>query len=164
MMSAITLQQMGVTDRQIYMYDTYAGMDEPSEKDGMEASNGWRSNQKQSHNEWCYAPLEEVRRNMTATRYPAEKIIFIEGKVEDTIPQVIPDEIALLRLDTDWYTSTHHELRHLFPRLSRNGILLLDDYGHWQGARDAVNEYLETNRIPFLLQRIDPSGRLAIKV
>jgi O-methyltransferase len=164
MMSALTLKQMGATDHQLYMYDTYAGMAEPTEIDGIEANHGWRSNQKQSHNAWCYAPLEEVRKNMAATRYPDDKIRFIEGKVEDTIPQTVPDQIALLRLDTDWYTSTRHELRHLFPRLSRNGVLLLDDYGHWRGARDAVNEYIETNDIPFLLHRIDYSGRLAIKV
>ena len=164
MMSALSLKQMGVTDRQIYMYDTYAGMAEPTEKDGTEATSGWRNNQKPSHNDWCYSPLDEVRRNMAATRYPADKVLFIQGKVEDTIPQTIPDQIALLRLDTDWYTSTRHELCHLFPRLSRNGVLLLDDYGHWAGARDAVNGYLETNNIPLMLQRIDYSGRLAIKI
>ncbi|HEY1754069.1 MAG TPA: TylF/MycF/NovP-related O-methyltransferase [Bryobacteraceae bacterium] len=164
MLSALTLRQLGVTDRAIYMYDTYAGMAEPEEKDGFEAARGWRSKQKRSHNDWCYAPLQEVRKNMAATGYPPDKIRFIEGKVEDTIPEVIPDQIALLRLDTDWYASTHHELEHLFPRLSRTGVLLLDDYGHWRGARDAVNDYIETHRIPFLLQRIDYSGRLAIKV
>jgi O-methyltransferase len=164
MLSALTLQQMGVTDRLIYMYDTYAGMTEPVEKDGVEAASGWRSNQKQSYNDWCYAPLEAVRKNMISTRYPADKIHFIEGKVEDTIPATIPDQIALLRLDTDWYMSTHHELEHLFPRLSRSGVLLLDDYGHWMGAREAVNEYIETHRLQFLLHRIDATGRLAIKV
>jgi len=163
MMSALTLQQMGVTDRQIFMYDTYAGMSEPLEKDGIDANSGWRSKQKESHNDWCYSPLEEVRTNMAVTRYPANNIQFIQGKVEDTIPQTIPDQIALLRLDTDWYESTIHELRHLFPRLSRNGVLLLDDYGHWKGARDAVDEYVQTNNLPFLLHRIDYSGRLAIK-
>jgi O-methyltransferase len=164
MLSALTLRQLGATDRHIYMYDTYAGMAEPVEKDGVEASSGWRNRQKPSHNDWCYAPLEEVRKNMAATRYPADKVRFIEGKVEDTIPQTIPDQIALLRLDTDWYQSTRHELEHLFPRLSRTGVLLLDDYGHWMGAREAVNEYIEAHRIQFLLHRIDPTGRLAIKV
>jgi O-methyltransferase len=164
MMSALTLQQMGVAEQQLYMYDTYAGMVEPGNRDGVEANRGWRRRQRQSDNDWCYAPLEEVRKNMAATRYPAHQIRFIEGKVEDTIPQIIPEQIALLRLDTDWYSSTHHELRHLFPRLSPGGVLLIDDYGHWSGARDAVNEYLETHRIPFLLHRIDYSGRLAIKV
>ena len=56
------------------------------------------------------------------------------------LPAQAPARIALLRLDTDWYESTYHELVHLFPRLSVGGVLLIDDYGHWQGARRAVDQ------------------------
>ena len=81
--------------------------------------------------------------------------------MEDTLPAAAPDTIALLRLDTDWYESTAHELRHLYPRLSRGGILLVDDYGHWSGARKAVDEYFGADR-PFL-HRVDYTARLAVK-
>ncbi len=100
---------------------------------------------------------------MLSTGYPKEKIHLIKGKVEDTIPENIPKEIALLRLDTDWYESTKHELIHLFPLLKPNGILIIDDYGHWEGARKAVDEYISDNNIHILLNRIDYSGRISVK-
>ncbi len=84
-------------------------------------------------------------------------------EVEDTIPARIPDEIALLRLDTDWYTSTLHELHHLYPRLAKHGILIIDDYGHWQGARQAVDEYFKDAGPDLYLHRIDYTGRILVK-
>jgi O-methyltransferase len=65
---------------------------------------------------------------------------------------------TLLRLDTDWYESTRHELEHLYPRLVMGGVIIIDDYGHWKGARLAVDEYLAERRIPLLLNRIDYSA------
>ena len=66
-----------------------------------------------------------------------------------------------MRLDTDWYESTRHELTHLYPRLVVGGVLIIDDYGHWESARKAVDEYVENTRI--LLNRIDYSGRIGVK-
>ncbi|MDZ7771609.1 MAG: TylF/MycF/NovP-related O-methyltransferase [Balneolaceae bacterium] len=88
----------------------------------------------------------------------------MQGKVEDTLPAKAPERIALLRLDTDWYDSTRHELETLYPRLVPGGVLIIDDYGHWQGAQKAVDEYLETHRLPLLLGRIDYTGRMAVKL
>jgi hypothetical protein len=85
------------------------------------------------------------------------------GEVETTIPDQAPQEIAVLRLDTDWYESTHHELVHLYPRLSEGGVLIVDDYGHWQGARRAVDEYFASDAAPILLSRIDYTGRMGVK-
>jgi hypothetical protein len=102
---------------------------------------------------WARSPLDEVRRNLLATGYPADRVRFVVGRVEDTLPDQAPESIALLRLDTDWYASTRHELVHLFPRLAVGGVLLIDDYGHWQGARQAVDEYLAQTGARLLLQR-----------
>ena len=99
---------------------------------------------------------------MLSTQYPRDLVRFVEGPVEDTLPAQAPDQIALLRLDTDWYESTMHELRHLFPRLADAAPLIIDDYGHWQGARRAVDEYFE--ECPQLLARIDYSARITLKV
>ena len=85
------------------------------------------------------------------------------GRVEDTIPDQAPARIALLRLDTDWYESTRHELEQLWPRLAPGGVLIVDDYGHWQGARQAVDEYFAAHRVPMLLNRIDYTGRIGVK-
>jgi hypothetical protein len=112
---------------------------------------------------WCEAGLADVRANLESTGYPMERIRFVEGKVEDTIPATLPERIALLRLDTDWYESTRHELRHLYPLLSRHGILVIDDYGHWQGARQAVDEYFAAQGRPVFLHRVDYTARLVVK-
>jgi len=84
--------------------------------------------------------------------------------VEDTIPGTLPDKISLLRLDTDWYESTKHEMTYLFPKLVKGGVLIIDDYGEWEGARQAVDEYVNENRIQILFNRIDNTGRIGVKI
>ncbi len=151
-----TLGAYGCTDKSIYMYDTFTGMTEPDSRDvGLqsqaEAHATWKRQQGDTHNAWAYAGLEEVRENVARANYAFEKFIFVKGDVCETIPGIIPKKISILRLDTDWYKSTHHELVHLFPRLSLGGILIVDDYGTYSGARDAVNNYLEEQNIRILL-------------
>jgi len=164
---ARTLLECGDANRNLHLFDTFEGMSSPTEADvnyrGETAPDLLA--QSQDSGGWIRAcgALEEVKRNMSATGYPPHRIAYVKGKVEETIPQHAPDRIALLRLDTDWYESTRHELEHLYPRLSQNGILIIDDYGHWTGARKAVDEYLEEQGTPLLLCRIDYTGRIAVK-
>jgi O-methyltransferase len=101
--------------------------------------------------------------NMLSTGYPEEKVHFIKGKVEETLPSVLPDQLALLRLDTDWYESTKHELIHLFPLLDSRGLLIIDDYGHWQGVRKAIDEYFSEHKLNLYLHRVDYSCRVAVR-
>ena len=112
---------------------------------------------------WCHSPFDEVQRNLERTGYGLDNMRFVAGKVENTIPSSVPEQISLLRLDTDWYESTLHELTHLYPKLSPGGVLIIDDYGHWQGCRRAVDEYFASQPVPVFLHRIDYTGRLAIK-
>lgn len=154
--------------RALYLFDTFSGMPEPTRRDvrigsGHEAVRTWRANQTSDHNEWCYAPIEDVRANLARTGFPSDRLHLVRGKVEDTIPAQAPQEIALLRLDTDWYESTRHELTHLYPRLVRGGVLIIDDYGHWAGARTAVDEYFEAHGLRPLLLPLDYTGRAAVK-
>jgi hypothetical protein len=86
----------------------------------------------------------------------------VQGKVEDTIPGALPERIAILRLDTDWYASTAHELAHAYDRLSPGGVLLIDDYGCWAGSRKATDEFIERTGEPLLLLRA-ADGRVTIK-
>jgi O-methyltransferase len=166
MAAALTLRRVGAANRNLYLYDTFAGMPPPSEADttrsGERAADLLAQNDETSHI-WAIASLEDVRTAMLSVGYPQDRIHFVEGLVEETLPGTAPDEIALLRLDTDWYESTKHELEHLYPRLAPGGVLILDDYGHWQGARRAVDEYLADNGITLLLNRIDSTARLAVK-
>jgi predicted O-methyltransferase YrrM len=168
MAMALALKKLGDVGREIYLYDTFEGMSSPTQLD---VTIGGELPQRELTRkevvrvapEQLASPLEEVRRNVLSTGYPEERIRFVRGKVEETIPDCVPGQIALLRLDTDWYESTRHELIHLFPRLSVGGVLIIDDYGYWQGARKAVDEYLQENNIRILLNRIDHAGRIAVK-
>jgi len=165
---AETLKEHNSLSRELYLYDTFEGMSEPTEYDktfyGKDAASLLKGNENKEKNiVWAYSTLETVKEGMNMTGYPPGKIKYIKGKVEGTIPGAIPSKIAILRLDTDWYESTRHELIHLFPLLTIGGVLILDDYGYWQGARKAVDEYFEKNNTRILLNRIDETGRIAIK-
>jgi O-methyltransferase len=154
--------------RSLYLFDTFAGMTKPGDKDvsytGEKASEEFEKLRLgDDSSEWCYASLDEVKKAVYSVGYDKTKIHFVEGRVEDTIPDKAPENISLLRLDTDWYESTGHELVHLFPRLSQGGVLIIDDYGYWQGARQAVDEYISQNKLKLLLNRIDRTGRIAVK-
>lgn len=170
MVALATLVALGSTDRDIYLFDTFEGLPRPDdEKDidilGNHAINGWlphaRGNEQSN---WAYASLEDVKSNVSKIGYPASRLHFVKGLVENTIPANAPDALALCRLDTDWYASTKHEMEHLYPRISAGGVLIIDDYGHFNGARNAVDEYLSENKVPILLNRVDYSGRLGIKL
>jgi O-methyltransferase len=166
---ADVLTKMNDSNRNLYLYDTFEGMSEPTEADvsynNLSAGELLKTNEKTEENiYWAYSALDAVKKTMALSTYPQNKIHFVKGKVEDTIPSTIPDKIALLRLDTDWYDSTKHELIHLFPRLVSGGVLIIDDYGFWKGARKAVDEYLSENNVQILLNRLDYTGRIAIKL
>ena len=173
MAAAKTLLMMEKPDRELFLFDTYCGMPDPALVDvdvhgrsaeALLADSRKLPVQKQDQNHIiAHCPLEIVRTNLVSTGYPPEKLHFVEGRVEETIPKHAASHIALLRLDTDWYESTRHELIHLFPRLSSRGILIIDDYGHWQGSRIAVDEYFEQNPEPIFLSRIDHTARIGVR-
>jgi hypothetical protein len=163
-----TLIECGDTERDAYLYDTFAGMSPPTARDrtfkgASAASLMSRSDPKDPNSVWCAASLRDVRNNVSTVGYDPTRIHFVEGKIEETLPGTIPERIAVLRLDTDWYSSTKHELIHLYPRLSSGGVLIIDDYGHWKGAREAVDEYVAEHGLKIMLGRTDYTGRIAVK-
>lgn len=168
MAMAMALLALGVDDRELYLFDTFEGMPAPEEVDRDRQGRPVREKFERLRlsevsSEWSNAPLEAVQAAMASTGYPAERIHYIKGLVEDTIPGSVPDQIAVLRLDTDWYRSTRHELVELYPRVVPGGLVSVDDYGHFTGARQAVDEFLAgLERRPFL-HRIDDTGRLMVK-
>jgi O-methyltransferase len=166
---ARTLIQASDQNRHLYLFDTYEGMTSPSDRDisvqGELALDLLGQEDKTDANSvWCVSSLDEVRRAVGNVGYDPSKVHFVKGRVEETLPMMAPERISLLRLDTDWYESTRHEMEHLFPRLAKGGVLIVDDYGYWQGARRAVDEYIEENRLQILLHRIDETGRCAVKL
>lgn len=163
---ALTLLRLGDTSRDIYLFDTFEGMTEPGSEDvkhsGETAAEILATSGRDS-DDWAIAALDDVRQAVSSVGYPEERIHFVQGRVEDTLPRTETGEIALLRLDTDWYASTKHTLTHLYPRLAAGGVLIVDDYAYWEGARQAVDEYISEQGLPLLLNRIDYTARLALK-
>lgn len=154
-------------DKHIWGYDTFEGMSEPTAEDRRVGGGGtvfdqWRQRQKNGVTDWCYSPFEEVEQNFR-NEVGTGNLTLVKGKVEDTLEVTanVPEKISILRLDTDWYESTKKELEVLYPRLQKGGVLIIDDYGHWAGAKKAVDEYFA--EAPIWLQRIDYTGRLYIK-
>ena len=163
---ALTLLEQEDTSRELHLFDTFEGMPPPSEEDtstgsGRSAAEMLATTGKDSR-VWAVASLEDVRQGMQETGYPEELIHYHPGLVEETTPGEAPESIALLRLDTDWYSSTKHELEHLYDRLSPGGVLVLDDYGDWDGARKATEEWLAATREPLFLVPMG-AGRIAVK-
>jgi hypothetical protein len=163
--AALTLLECHDTERELHLFDTFEGMPPPSDvdvrlKDSQTAEEIMRTSDKDARI-WAVAGLDDVKQGMGETGYPSEKIFYHQGRVEETIPDRAPDQIALLRLDTDWYESTRHELDHLYDRLSPGGILIIDDYRYWQGSYRATHEWLDETGEPFFLV---PMGAAAIAV
>lgn len=161
---ALTLLARGDTSRNLYLYDTFEGMSAPTEVDVNLDGLSAQSHIAKTTEKWCYASIEDVRQNILSTGYPEDKIYLVKGKVEETIPKTLPANLSLLRLDTDWYESTKHELNYLSPLLAPEGVLVIDDYGHWQGAKKAVDEYFAERNRKIYLHRIDYTGRIAVGI
>lgn len=165
MVIARTLVDLGADDRDLYLYDTFDQPSPPGEHDITLSGDAVADllADARTLDAFAHLPMSDLEGLLRATRYPWERFHIVQGFVERTLPAHAPEQLALCRLDTDLYESTAHELTHLWPRLSRGGVLLVDDYGHFLGARKAVDEYFEEQDIPVLLHRIDSSARLVVK-
>jgi O-methyltransferase len=150
--------------RDIYLYDTFKGLVAPGEFDytcnnaviyNMDRKTTYDFWQKQIINEttnaWCYTPLNKVKERLYSTGYQIDKLFFIEGDVMDTLskPENLPEKIAILRLDTDWYESSKYELEQLYDRVVTGGVIIFDDYYHWDGQRRATDEFFKNRNIEY---------------
>jgi len=169
MVAIATLNLLKSRDREIFLFDTFEGLPKPDPILDVDiwdnkGHDGWilEARSPESSN-WAYASLNDVRSNVLGLGYPEKLIHFVKGMVERTIPGQSPDKIALLRLDTDWHSSTKHVLENLFAALVPGGVLIMDDYGHFMGARKAADDYFNERGIRMLLNRTDYSGRMGIK-
>jgi hypothetical protein len=170
MLVAKRLMQHLDLSRKLYLFDTFEGMSQPNHKDVSSISNKRAKEELESSkksanlsNIWCYSSLDEVKSNIALTGYPQSNIFFIQGNVEKTLPSPLLNNIALLRLDTDWYESTYHELETLYDKVVCGGVIIIDDYGHWKGCKKAVDEFIEKRKLKIFLNRLDYTGRLIIK-
>jgi len=166
MAMARTLKRLGATDRELYLYDLFGEMWPGSTE--FDAFRGVPESERNPNitqvPEIMRYTLDEVRDLLLSTGYPSKGLHLFRGPVEKTVPAHAPERIALLRLDTDFYESTRHELTHLYPRLEHGGILIIDDYGDWAGCRKATDEYIEQHKLKLHLFRVDEGARMTIKL
>jgi O-methyltransferase len=162
--AALTLGSLGVTDRELFLYDTFEGPTTPAAVDVATTGEGADSFAAHQRGASYHDPnsLDGVTETLRSSGYPMQRVHLVQGPVEETIPATLPGPIALLRLDTDWYESTAHEMEHLYPLIARGGVLIVDDYGYWEGARRAIDEYVAAHGLALFLQRIDHTGRAAV--
>jgi hypothetical protein len=162
-----SLQASSESERMIYGFDTFTGMSIPSEYDkdmrGVSATVMMSKKTKKDgdHSIHAFASLELVNQNLKNN--DSRNIRLVKGDVANTLldQSNLPSRISILRLDTDWYESTKIELEILYPLLSPGGVLIIDDYGHYAGARKAVDEYFGSKR-PWL-HYVDYTCRLMVK-
>jgi O-methyltransferase len=162
---ARVLAAHGETGRELHLFDTFEGMPPPTEEDvrhGGPPAAELLATRPKTAQVWAIADLEDVKAGMAQVGYPPERIHYHPGLVEETIPAGAPERIALLRLDTDWYASTKHELEHLYDRVPSGGVVIIDDYDYWDGSRRAVDEFVAQTGARLLLVPM-ASGRIAVK-
>jgi hypothetical protein len=158
------LLELNILDRKIWAFDTYEGMTEPGDDDiDFQNKTAKELMDQKIANILCISSYEETTTNILNTGYPHNMIQFVKGRVEETIPRSNVEQIALLRLDTDWYESTMAELNYFYPKLVKGGVLIIDDYGHWKGCKKAVDEYFHKINEPVHLDEIDYTGRVFYK-
>lgn len=167
----LVFEELG-SAKHVYLFDTFAGMTPPTASDieagtAEHAKHFFEASQREDYNEWCFASLEDVQRNFTESKVNCDEVHFVKGDVLETLSDGanLPAKISVLRLDTDWYESTRKEMEVLYPRLSESGTLIVDDYGHWEGARKAIDEYFSNpaHGPRPLLAYTDHTGRLGTK-
>lgn len=145
---AMLAKEVSQMPRRYWLYDTFCGMPMPGLHDvssgGANGMDKWRDRQR-IDGHWCACSLDEVRDNFSRLGLLGDDIIFVEGRVEETLRVgSLPDRIAFLRLDTDFYDSTRVELEVLWPQVVPGGVLMVDDYYAWNGARKATDDFLRT--------------------
>jgi len=167
MLMALALRHFGDTQRSLYLYDTFDVMTRPGDRDidfdGNAMKTVWSQAARDGKVIGYGGPVDTVKFNLQATGYPMTQMHFIVGDVLQTIPAQMPPRIALLRLDTDWYESTLHELKHLYDRIVPQGVLIIDDYGWCQGARQATDEFFRERPFKPMMHRVDQGVRILVK-
>lgn len=151
--------------RHFWLYDTFEGMTAPTAADVDKEGNSaqFYLDQYADDGRWCYADVADVKNTFASNGFSDDQVTLVQGDVLETLKRQVPKSISILRLDTDWYESTKLELEVLYPLLVPGGVLIIDDYGHWEGSRQAVDEFFST-RPPLLLNRVSYAVRMAVKV
>jgi O-methyltransferase len=142
------------TAGQIWLYDSFAGMPEPSALDQEEAYKAIGA---------CIGSEDNVHQAMTISGIARNQYLIRKGQFEDTFLLPLPTQIALLHIDSDWYQNVLLCLDTFYDLVVEDGVVLLDDYGHWEGARAAFYDFVERRRLRPLVERFGHAQLFWIK-
>ncbi len=149
--------------RKTWLFDSFEGLPEPTSQDGERARvyAGDRTSGAMASIAKCVGPLEDVKALFARLGIAESAYVTVKGWFQDTLPvsrdQIGP--IALLRLDGDWYESTKVCLDNLYDLVVPGGFVIIDDYGHWEGCKKAIDEFFAARGVQPTLHPIDDTGR-----
>lgn len=143
------LKAYGVTDRKVWVADSFEGLPAPEHKD-----DGWNL----SHVDALKVSLDQVKSNFAEFQLLDEQVEFLEGWFSDTLPTAPIDKLSILRLDGDMYSSTMDALQSLYDKVSEGGYVIVDDYYSWESCKAAVTDFLVEKSIEPEIKSIDWTG------
>lgn len=140
------MMAVGGTNRNYHFFDSFEGLPEPQQLDGQSAFDYQKNTGSPDYHDNCSADYGEFVNLVNSQDTPTDRIHVYKGWFEETLGTYPGTEIAVLRLDGDWYESTMTCLDQLFPYVSFGGIVLLDDYDAWDGCARATHDFLSKNK------------------
>jgi len=143
--AAMIASELG-NDRKIWLYDSFEGMPNVTAKDGNEAAK-WVGE--------CIASVEDVKQIMQTMRIPSQNITIRKGWFSDTFKEPTSEKIAFLHIDADWYESVRIALDTFYEKVVEGVVIVLDDFGHWEGCREAFYDFCAEKKIRPLLERFE---------
>lgn len=168
--SAITLASIKKKERELFVYDVFDTIPQPSEKDGDDVHGRYeiiRSGQSEGINGDTYYGYvdnlyDRVLTSFVDLGYPLEehRISLVKGLLQDTLE--VKEPVSLAHIDVDWYEPVMTCLRRIEPNLSVGGVIIIDDYSDWSGCRQATDEYFETKESS-LYEFDGASGSLVVR-
>lgn len=139
--------------RDYYLFDSFEGLPPATEEDGTKAKDYQADTESRYYHDNCRAPIALAEKAMRLSGVPKYEIV--KGWFSDTVKEFAPPrEIAILRLDGDWYDSTRVVLESLFKHLAKDGIVIVDDYYAWDGCSRAVHDHLSRNRLAARIKQV----------
>jgi len=143
----------------VWMFDSFQGLPPADDRDGPHALQYQKDTTSPAYFDNCTAPLEGVREAIRKFGFKDDEAIVVPGWFNDSIPKnvatIAQRNIALLRVDCDWYEPVTYVLDSLAPTVSDEGVIILDDYYAWDGCARATHDFLSRNDLSWRIRSVD---------
>ncbi|MEQ9620629.1 TylF/MycF/NovP-related O-methyltransferase [Coleofasciculus chthonoplastes] len=142
--AAAIASAFGNTERKVWLYDSFMGLPAAKEIDGSDAAKYFGR---------FVGAEEKVQEAMRIVHFPEENYIIRKGWFENTFNEPLPQAVSILHIDADWYDSVMLSLKTFYERVADGGVIILDDFGHWEGCREAFYDFIAQHDLKPLLER-----------